>query len=76
MKLFLANCGYYEPAILDGIFEMHITLPIVAETLEAAKVKAKEHEFFVSRGIRVHVDGITELREVDGYEVLVGAPRA
>ena len=68
-KLYLVNCGYYERGLMDGLFEMHITLPVVAENVETAKVSAKAHEFFVSREIRVHVDGITELKEVSGYPV-------
>ena len=69
MKLYLVNCGYYEQGLMNGLFEMHVTLPIVAESLDEAKVRAKVHEFFTTREIRAHVDGIVCLEEVDGYGI-------
>lgn len=68
-KLFLVNCGYYEKEILGGLFEMHVTLPIVAMDAATARARAKVYPFFVERGIHAHVDGIAELTEADGYRI-------
>lgn len=69
MKLFLVNCGYYEQGLMNGLFEMHVTLPIAAVNVDEAKLRAKAHDFFAERGIKAHVDGIVCLDEVDGYRL-------
>ena len=67
MKLFLVNCGYYEQGLMNGLFEMHVTLPVAAISEDEAKSRAKADEFFVMRGLRAHVDGIMEIKEANGH---------
>ena len=67
MKLFLVNCGYYEREFFDGLFEMHVTVPIVAESRDEAKLKVKSQPYFEKH--RMHVDGIYELERAGDYKI-------
>lgn len=67
MKLFLVNCGYYEREFFDGLFEMHVTVPVAAPTLEEAKLQVKNQPYFQKH--KMHVDGIYELDRVDGHRI-------
>jgi hypothetical protein len=71
MKLFSVHCGFYDPEVLDGIYESHVNLFVVAESFEEARAKAKLEPVF--KGKRMHVDGIQELEAVQGFRILLQA---
>ncbi len=67
MKLYLVHCGFYDNDICDGIFESHVNLYVVAESFDEAKVKAKQQAIFKNK--RMHVDGLQEIKTVDGFDI-------
>ncbi len=67
MKLFSIHCGFYDEEISEGIYEFHVNIPIVAETLEAAKAKLRTDPIFLKK--RMHIDGIQEIKTVSGYNI-------
>jgi hypothetical protein len=67
MKLFLIHCGYYDEGLFNGAFESHVNFFLIADSVEAAKAKAKLNEAFKEK--RMHIDGIQEISMVDGYEI-------
>lgn len=67
MNFYLIHCGYYEKEISNGIYELHINIPIVAENLEAAKMKVRQLDVFVKK--KMHIDGIQEIKTVSGYRI-------
>lgn len=69
MKLYFIHCGFYDEEISDGIYEFHLNIPVVASDLEAAKTKVRQNPAFIQK--KMHIDGIQELRKIDGYELIV-----
>lgn len=67
MKLFLIHCGFYDEELSNGIYEFHIGLPVVAEDEEVAKQKVRKNPTFLKK--KMHIDGIQEIREVEGWEI-------
>jgi hypothetical protein len=67
MKLFSIHCGYCDEVISEGIYEFHINIPIVAKDLEEAKSKVRKNINF--RKKKMHIDGIQEIKMVDGYKI-------
>lgn len=67
MKLYQIHCGFYDEEVSDGIYEFHVNIPIVAESIDEAKRKVRTVPSFVRK--KMHIDGIQEIRSVDGYEV-------
>ena len=67
MKLFLIHCGFYDEEISEGIYEFHINIPVVAESLEAAKSKVRLNPIFKRK--KMHIDGIEEITMVEGHRV-------
>ena len=41
MKLFLIHVGFYDPAIMDGLYEQHINYFVAAQNIKEAKKKAQ-----------------------------------
>ena len=41
MKLFLIHVGFYDPEIMDGLYEQHINYFVVAQNIKEAKKKAQ-----------------------------------
>jgi hypothetical protein len=71
MRLYLAQCGSY-PAYPGGApHETHLHILIAAENPEDAVRKVRRHEIYRTRELHAHVDGLQEIREVDGYSVLL-----
>jgi hypothetical protein len=68
MKLYIVHCGFYDPEFLNGVFEFHVDLPIVATSLDEAKVKVRATHTFQAK--QMHIDGIHELKSVSGYEII------
>ena len=67
MKLFLVHCGYYDPEVGDGVYELHTNFFVVAEDFSDAKAKAKQNEGFKKK--RMHVDGLQTVDAVDGFRI-------
>ena len=74
MKLFLVHCGFYSSDVGDGIYESHVNFFVAAEDFSDARTKAKNLEDF--KKFRMHVDGIQELRAVDGFRISLEADSA
>lgn len=69
MKLYLIHCGFYDHEIADGIYESHVNFFVVAESIEAARAKAKDIPEFKAK--KMHVDGVQEIQTVNGHKVTV-----
>jgi len=67
MNLYLVHCGFYDEDVCDGLYESHTNFFVVAESFEAARVKTKTLTEFKAK--RMHIDGLQEIRAVDGYRV-------
>ena len=67
MKLFLIHTGFYDPEIMEGLFEQHINYFVVAETVNLAKKKAKKNSLYKKK--KMHIDSIQELTIIDGYYI-------
>ena len=66
MKLYLIHLGYYDQNG-DGFYEQHTNILIVAKNIYDAKIKIKEHNDFLEK--KMHIDGIKEIKTVDGYKI-------
>ena len=67
MKLYLIHTGYYDKSIGDGFYEQHTNIFIVAKSVHDAKEKVKENKEFVDK--KMHIDGIKEIENIDGYNI-------
>ena len=69
MKLYLIHTGYYDQSVGDGFFEQHTNIFVVAENVYCAREKVKENIEFIDK--KMHIDGIKEIENVDGYVINV-----
>ena len=67
MKLYLIHTGFYDPKIMDGLYEQHTNYFVVANDLKTAKIHARNNLLFKKK--KMHIDGIQELNVVDGYRI-------
>ncbi len=67
MKLYLIHVGFYDPELIDGLYEQHVNFFVVAKNVKEAKTRAKMIQVFQNKNM--HIDGIQELNLVDGYRV-------
>ena len=67
MNLYMMHVGFYDHSIGEGIYESHINYFIAASDPKDAKTKVLALEEFQDRNM--HIDGIKEISEVDGYKV-------
>ncbi|MGZ3775043.1 MAG: DUF1543 domain-containing protein [Pseudobdellovibrionaceae bacterium] len=67
MKLFSIHCGYYDEDIFNGIYEFHINIPVAAVSVEEAKVEVRKIPVFKKK--KMHIDGIEEIKSVNGYRI-------
>lgn len=65
MNLYFVHCGFYDEDLSDGIYEFHVNIPIVATNVEEAKLRVRRDPSFVKK--KMHIDGIQEVRAVDGF---------
>lgn len=65
MNLYIIHLGYYDSDI--GMYELHTNMLVAAHDLREAKQTVKSKDLFVSR--KMHIDGIQEIKEIDGYHV-------
>ena len=67
MKLFLIHVGFYDPEIMDGIYEQHSNYFVTAENIKDAKRKARKKSIYKMK--KMHIDGIQEINIVDGQRI-------
>ena len=67
MKLYLIHVGFYDPSIMQGLYEQHANYFVVAENVKDAKKKAKQNSIYKKK--KMHIDGIQELNIIDGYRI-------
>lgn len=63
MKLFIIHVGYYDYEI--GIYELHSQFLIAAADAKVAKAIAMEKPVFKHK--KMHIDGMQEINQIDGY---------
>ena len=68
---FLKIVKLYDPSICDGLYESHVNFFVVAESFEDARAKAKAIAEFQSK--KMHVDGLKEIKMVNGYKLQLQA---
>ena len=69
MKLFMVHVGFYDKSIGEGIYETHLNYFIAASSPKEAKIKTQALEEFKEKSM--HIDGIKEVSNVQGYQVLL-----
>jgi hypothetical protein len=67
MYLYLIHCGFYHSVMFGGFYENHVNFFVMAESFEEAKEKAKKNPEFQTN--KMHIDGIQEIKVVDGYKI-------
>ena len=69
MKLYLVHTGYYDKSVGEGFYEQHTNIFIVAKDLRSAREKVKKNKDYIDK--KMHIDGIKEIENVDGYVINV-----
>ena len=67
MKLYLIHVGFYDPDLMEGLYEQHTNYFVVAENVKDAKKKAVQNSIYKKK--KMHIDGIQELNIIDGYRI-------
>lgn len=67
MKLYIIHTGFYDNDL--GIYELHTNFLVAASDAKAAKEQVKAKEVFITK--KMHIDGIHELTQVDGYNIVL-----
>ena len=67
MKLFLIHVGFYDPDIMEGLYEQHSNYFVVAKNIKEAKNKARKKPIFKKK--KMHIDGIQKLNIIDGFRI-------
>lgn len=67
MTLYFIHCGFYDNEILDGIYEFHVNIPVIADSIATAKAKVRTNSAFLAK--KMHIDGIQEIKAVDGFRI-------
>lgn len=67
MNLYMVHVGFYDHSIGEGIYESHINYFIAGKDPKDAKSKVLYMKEFQEKNM--HIDGIKEISQVDGYEV-------
>ncbi len=65
MQLFIIHVGYYDYDV--GMYELHTQFLVPA--LSAAEAKAKTMTKDIFQAKKMHIDGIQEINQVDGYSI-------
>lgn len=68
MKLYIAHLGFYDSEI-GGMYELHTNVLIVAKDAKEAKNKIKNKNMYINK--MMHIDGLQEILEIDGYEIIL-----
>ena len=67
MKLYLVHTGFYNSEIVGGLYEQHTNYFVAAKNVKDAKIMAQKNSSFKKN--KMHIDGIQELNQVDGYRI-------
>lgn len=67
MTLYMIHCGFYDEEISEGIYEFHVNIPVVAANLDEAKSRVRQRPVFQKK--KMHIDGIEEIKIVDGHRI-------
>tara|TARA_X000000368_G_scaffold417525_1_gene414163 strand:+ start:1909 stop:2187 length:279 start_codon:yes stop_codon:yes gene_type:complete len=67
VKLYLIHAGFYDNNVSSGFYESHTNYFVVADNVKSAKSKARSIKEYKDK--KMHIDGIMEVREVDGYNI-------
>ncbi len=67
MKLYMVHVGFYNDTWGSNIFENHTNFFVVAESAKDARTKVKEKDDV--KKFRMHIDGIVEINQIDGYKI-------
>ena len=70
MKFYLIHVGFYDPELMEGLHEQHGNYFVVANNAKEAKTRTSENPSFKHK--KMHIDGIKEVNNVDGYQVTAG----
>ena len=65
----MVHVGFYDAEVGEGIYESHINFFIAASNAKSAKKKAFNMEQFKAK--KMHIDGIKEISDVEGYKVVL-----
>ena len=65
----MVHVGFYDRSIGEGLYETHVNYFIAAENAKEAKIKTHSLEEFQAKSM--HIDGIKEISNVQGYEVIL-----
>tara|TARA_B100000686_G_scaffold46515_1_gene49560 strand:+ start:342 stop:599 length:258 start_codon:yes stop_codon:yes gene_type:complete len=65
----MVHVGYYDKSIGEGLYETHLNYFVAAESAKEAKDKAHQLSEFQERSM--HIDGMKEISNVDGYNVIL-----
>ena len=69
MKLYLIHVGFYDPDLMDGLYEQHGNYFVAADNAKEAKTQISKNSMFKHK--KMHIDGIKEVNNVDGYQVIL-----
>ncbi|MGY8772018.1 MAG: DUF1543 domain-containing protein [Gammaproteobacteria bacterium] len=69
MRLFMVHVGFYDAEVGEGLYESHMNFFIAASNAKSAKKKAFNMEQFKAK--KMHIDGIKEISDVEGYKVVL-----
>ena len=67
MNLYLVHAGFYDEDVSSGFYESHTNYFVVADSVKSAKLKARSIKEYQDK--KMHIDGIMEINEVDGYNI-------
>lgn len=65
LKLFIVHCGFYDLELLEGVYEQHVNLLVVAESFDDARARVKLYPDFQRK--KMHVDGLQLVEAVQGH---------
>jgi hypothetical protein len=68
LKLYLIHTGYYDKSVGEGFYEQHTNIFIVAKNAYSAREKVKKSKDYMD--MKMHIDGIKEIENIDGYDIL------
>ena len=65
----MVHVGFYDAEVGEGLYESHMNFFIAASNAKSAKKKAFNMEQFKAK--KMHIDGIKEISDVEGYKVVL-----
>jgi len=65
----MVHVGFYDAEVGEGIYESHMNFFIAASNAKSAKTKTFNLEQFKNK--KMHIDGIKEISDVEGYKVIL-----